>query len=88
MFSNQFNKGVCKTFTLLSGKNSTLGKFTEGCVWSSWDVDQCSAPCGGGTRTKYRNKEREEDDGGECYGDPIEEEDCNQEECPGNINLI
>jgi hypothetical protein len=72
---------------VLLKKLFTLNKLTEGCVWSSWEVDQCSALCDGGRRTKYRNKDKEEEEGGECNGDPIEEEECNKQKCPGNSLL-
>ena len=53
------------------------------CVWGEWDDPQCSATCGGGTRTLTRTKLIEEQLEGACDGESEETEACNTAECPG-----
>ena len=57
------------------------------CEWSEWQIGQCSVTCGGGTRTNTRTKNVEESNGGVCTGNPTAQEDCNTQNCPGNINM-
>ena len=56
--------------------------------WSSWS--ECSATCGGGTRTRERKVVQEPENGGAACQDREEEESCNTEPCEGNFefNLI
>ena len=53
------------------------------CQWSKWTASSCSATCGGGNMRKTRNKIIEEKDGGICTGNAVEDEECNERECPG-----
>ena len=57
------------------------------CEWSDWRTGQCSVTCGGGNRINTRTKTVEEANGGVCVGEEREEEACNNQNCPGNINL-
>ena len=62
--------------------------FAVGCKvddWSFWS--DCSATCGGGTKTRVRGHVREAENG----GDPClysEKESCNTEQCKGSIPLL
>ena len=57
------------------------------CKWTDWQIGQCSVTCGGGTRTNTRSKSVEENNGGKCTGDSTAQENCNDQSCPGNIDL-
>jgi hypothetical protein len=53
------------------------------CVVSDWtDWSQCSAECGGGTRTRARSIEVDPLRGGQACPDLEETEACNTQECP------
>ena len=56
------------------------------CEWGDWAVGECSVECGDGTRTKTREKNVHEKNGGTCIGDPTENEHCKDKECPGIFN--
>merc|ERR1719318_2037260 len=49
--------------------------------WSSWS--ECSATCGGGTRTRERKVVQEPENGGAACQDREEEESCKTEQCGG-----
>ena len=59
---------------------------TEVCpVWTEWtDWTECSATCGGGSRTKVRECVLPRDGGteGQCPGDGEATEECNSQTCP------
>ena len=56
------------------------------CEWSNWQVGDCSAPCGGGTRTKSRTKIiNNESSGGKCVGQSQTRESCNAQSCAGKL---
>ena len=57
------------------------------CQWSAWNLGECSETCGAGTRKNNRTKLVEEEHGGNCKGDPVEIQQCNDQECPGNIEI-
>ena len=70
-----------------------VNKFLAGSVdckvedWSSWS--ECSATCGGGTRTRERKVVQEPENGGAAcpFQDQEEEESCKTEPCEGNFEL-
>ena len=51
--------------------------------WSSWS--DCSATCGGGTKTRGRGVVQEAENGGAACPTLEEEEPCNTDQCPGYI---
>ena len=53
--------------------------------WSPWS--QCSATCGGGTRTRTRTVKKNSEHGGKTCGKDFEEEECNKKPCPVNCKL-
>ena len=53
------------------------------CQWSEWNLGECSATCGNGTRTKTRTKKVEEQNGRNCSGATNETDTCNIKTCPG-----
>ena len=55
------------------------------CEWDEWAIGECSATCGNGTRTNTRTKLVEEQNGGNCTGQPTETEECHLQDCPGNF---
>ena len=56
------------------------------CEWSNWEIGDCSAPCGGGTRTKSRTKIiNNESSGGKCVGQSQARESCNAQSCAGKL---
>jgi len=57
------------------------------CQWSEWVATDCSATCGGGSRTKTRTKIVEEMYGGTCEGGSETVEDCSTHGCPAELNL-
>ena len=56
------------------------------CEWGEWTKGECSQSCGGGVREIARNKTVEEVLT-MCEGKASYNEDCNQQPCPGNINV-
>ena len=57
------------------------------CEWSNWEIGDCSAPCGGGTRTKSRTKIiNNESSGGKCVGQSQTRESCNTQSCAGKFS--
>ena len=68
-----------------------VNKFHAGSVdcevedWSSWS--ECSATCGGGTRTRERKVVQEPENGGAACQDREEEESCKTEPCESNFEL-
>ena len=60
-------------------------KLIENCEWNDWQLGDCSATCGGGTRVDIRTKAKVEAHGGTCDDNENEREvDCNTEDCPRN----
>ena len=57
------------------------------CEWSDWQIGQSSVTCGGGNRTNSRTKTVEESNGGVCAGEATVQEACNDQNCPGKINM-
>ena len=56
------------------------------CEWGEWETEECSQSCGGGIRIHSREKTVEELFT-ICEGDGYYDEDCNDQECPGNNKL-
>ena len=60
--------------------------------WGDWtDWSSCSVSCGGGSRSKNRpcDNPAPAHGGKVCSGSANEEwEECNSDECPGNISLF
>ena len=57
------------------------------CQWlefSEWSA--CSKTCDGGTQQRIRDFVPAKYDGEECMGDRTEVQECNTQECPGNIS--
>merc|ERR1719270_1751499 len=52
--------------------------------WSLWS--ECSATCGGGTRTRERKVVQEPENGGAACQDREEEESCKTEPCEGTTD--
>ena len=57
----------------------------ESSDWSSWSA--CSVTCGNGNRIRTRSKIVEETNGGLCRGEAVQNELCNEKECPGIKSL-
>ena len=58
--------------------------------WSEWaEWSDCSKGCDGGKRNRFRfcNKPAPAYGGKECPGERKEEEDCNEEKCPGKLEI-
>ena len=54
------------------------------CQWGSWNSwNSCSKTCGGGEKTRTRDKTVDEAHGGTCTGQSFETEPCNTNSCPG-----
>ena len=53
------------------------------CVWSAWEIGDCSKTCGDGERPSTRRKLVEEADCGMCSGSSTRTELCNDKACPG-----
>ena len=51
--------------------------------WSEWS--DCSATCGGGTKTRGRGVVQEAENGGAVCPALEEEGSCNTDQCPGNL---
>ena len=65
--------------------------YTVDCEWNPWVLGECSESCGKGTRIDTRTKNVTEAHGGECETvDTLDTitEDCNLQECPGNLMLL
>lgn len=52
-------------------------------MWATWK--DCSVTCGGGQRNRTRECNLPKHGGESCQGPVLETEDCNTQECPGNI---
>ena len=62
--------------------------FSEDCVWGSWsEFSTCSNSCGGGTKTRTRQKIGKEKFGGLCKGSNQDTTYCNTQECPASCKL-
>ena len=57
------------------------------CEWGEWKHGDCSEPCGGGVRINSRVKWAQEENGGTCEGTAMEEEPCNEQNCPGKYHI-
>lgn len=65
-------------------KFTALSVCTVDCVWGPWrSWSQCSALCGGGTRTSSRGKSEARNGGKPCVGSATHTEECNAQPCPG-----
>ena len=55
------------------------------CKWKEWDQwGDCSKSCGGGERTRKREKAHGAAHGGKaCVGQDQENEECETDACPG-----
>ena len=51
-------------------------------------MGDCSTLCGGGSRVKVRTKLVEEANGGSCNGNTTENEECNVQECSGEMTTF
>ena len=57
--------------------------FLVDCQWSNWaQYSSCSKSCGGGTKTRQRQKTVQESNGGTCNGSNESTESCNVQKCP------
>ena len=64
--------------------HNLLSSTTVDCVWHEWSPwTECSALCGGGTRTRTRGKTDAMYGGKDCVGESSETQVCNTEDCPG-----
>ena len=54
-------------------------------MWSEWENGECSVTCGDGKLRRTRRKIVEEKNNGACTGSDVEDEECNERKCPGNI---
>ena len=69
-----------------------VNKFLAGSVdcevedWSEWS--DCSATCGGGTKTRGRGVVQAAENGGAVCPALEEKEPCNTDQCPGYILLL
>ena len=52
------------------------------CMWSEWQIGDCSVSCDGGERRNKRFKVVEERDGGKCEGSSDWQEYCNTDAYP------
>jgi len=65
-----------------SDENNCPAK-TVDCVWGSWSsYSSCSKSCGGGEKTKTRQKKTSEQNGGSCLGQRTSTAVCNTHNCP------
>ena len=58
-------------------------EYSADCIWSEWNLGECSANCDGGNRIDARTKQGDDLNGGQC--DPMIEKrtvSCNTESCP------
>ena len=58
-------------------------EYSADCIWSEWNLGECSASCDGGNRMDARTKQGDDLNGGQC--DPMIEKrtvGCNTESCP------
>ena len=63
--------------------------FTVDCSWGSWSsYSSCSKICGGGLKTKKREKIILEQYGGLCSGQKTFDTACNTQECPGEFYVL
>ena len=58
------------------------------CVWGEWVAGHCSTTCGIGSRVSTRKKLVEEANGGSCDGNTTENEECNLQECSGEMTTF
>ena len=76
----------CPFHLLMDVVSYNLLLFTVDGEWSEWEeVTECSADCGGGIVTKWRNcSDPSPSCGGRhCQGDDITNASCNTHCCPG-----
>ena len=57
--------------------------FKVDCQWGAWTTGTCTKTCGGGSRTKIREKTVVESKFGRCIGSFSLTENCNTNQCPG-----
>ena len=58
------------------------------CEWNVWSVGTCTKTCGAGARINTRTKKVSAENGGKnCEGSSTVQEGCNNQECPGYINV-
>ena len=62
--------------------------FVDDCVWSGWQIGECSETCDEGIRTNTRVKIVEEKRNGTCQGIATVQERCNLKKCPGKNNYV
>ena len=58
------------------------------CQWGNWEIGTCSKSNGGCTRTKSRTMSSKDANGGQCDGQQTAQEDCNANDCIGNLKII
>ena len=56
------------------------------CVWGPWSTySTCSKSCGGGRKSRTRQKDVQEKNGGLCEGTGVDKTSCNTENCPSKL---
>ena len=73
-----------KTIQWILGPKIHLTIFSVDCEVSIWEEGECSANCGGGTRTKSRTVVQQAQNGGTCP-ELTKLEVCNTEGCKGSL---
>jgi len=65
-------------------------RYQVDCKWSSYgNWSECSATCGGGSRSSSRAVLQPALDGGkDCVGDAHQIEKCNSDPCPGTFKPL
>ena len=63
-----------------------LGTVPIDCEWGTWEIGTCTSSNGGCIRTNTRTKTSKESNGGQCNGkQETVQEDCNADDCIGNL---